>query len=130
MLLAYHADDEIRSISLALGVPLALLVAAICLFVLLRWPEGDAGNPAAARALVASLALAPLVLVAGGLAAALVLPALVPVAVLVYSAVAVGRIPAGGRKAEAVGAFAVSGLLAAYVLARALACVAVDGCFH
>lgn len=130
MLLAYHADDEIRSISLGVGIPLALLVGAISVYVLLRWPEGDAGNPAARRALVASLALAPLVLLAAGLATALVLPAVVPVALFLYSVVAVRRVPVGGRKAEAVAGFAVSGLLTAYLLAGAVACVAVDGCFH
>lgn len=130
MVLAYHSDDEIREISLAFGVPAAVLVLGFCVVLLMRWPEGSGGNPSARRALVAALVAAPVVLVFGGLLGALVLPAVFPLALLGYSILAVRRVPAGGGKEAAIAAFCVSGLLSAYVVARAIACVAVDGCFH
>lgn len=130
MLFAYHADDEIRDIALAFGMPAAVLVVGFCIVLMRRWPQGSGGNPSARRALVAALVTAPFVLVAGGLLGALLLPAVIPLALLGYSIVAIRRVPAGGGKQEAIAAFGVSGLLSAYIVARAVACVAVGGCFH
>jgi len=131
-LLAYHLDGEIHSVTLKVGLPLALLVVTICVALGVRLPveAGKSQNPAARYALLAAFVVAPPVLLAPLMFAALVLPALLPLAVFAYSIVAVRRVPTSGRKAEALGALALSGLLAAYIVGYATACIVVDGCFH
>lgn len=129
-MLAYHVDDEIRAVLLGVGLPLAALVVAYAVALAFRLREGAAGNPAAPRALTATLIALPVIVVAGELLGALILPAILPLGLVAYALKAVRRVPVGGHKAVALAAFGLSGLMATYVGAYAVACVVSDGCFH
>ena len=124
MLLAYHADDEISSVALGVGIPLGLLVLALCGALWLRTPAGQTGTRAATWVLVAALLLAPL-----AFAGYLVYVALVSLPSLVLTAYAISVV----RKAPsrvAIVALAVSALTSSYVISQVAACFVTNDCFH
>ena len=129
-MLGYHADENIDAVALGVGLVIAAFVLSYCAAFARGLRPGGQGNTAATLALIAALLLLPFVVFLGRFAGALILPAFVPLALLALSLRAVRLVPRKGGKTEAIAAFGISGLTSAYVAGYAVACVAVDACFH
>ena len=127
--LAYHADDNVWQVTLAVGIPLAAAVVVI-LALLARLPTGTRPpNWPARAALLLTLPTVPLAFTAP-LGLVLSPLAVLPLAAGVLATLGATRIARNGEKAVALSALAGAALGVAWVVATVVACVATDTCLH